>query len=630
MVRDRARNALAQARTVNLGSTPQIFNDAVGLADKNDLYRVSIGDRSSFNLQLTGVQRGANIDVELFSLKGAKAGVLRRIGRIDFNNLRPSDIRRYLSRVGRSARRGRANESLTLPLNSGEYYVRVLSRNGDSSYRLTLTATPENPGNTPTPTPGVTPTPTPGVTPTPTPGVTPTPTPGVTPTPTPGVTPTPTPTPGGTPVPSSITPTWIRQLGTTANDYAYGVAVTGASVAIAGTTEGTLPNGGQNNAGGGDNFLARFNSDGSLPPQLVKQFGNNTDERIFDIEVDTTGNYYVAGISAIVSGLNSNASGFVAKYNSAGVQQWQRVIDTTISLLGISLQTADGLSSLALDNQGNVFIAGFVNGVPTGLFPGVSSPAKAFVEKLNGSTGVSIGGFGTAGRVEFAGTTAGSEGASGVAVDGDGNVYITGVTNATLTADPNNLFTGGDAFVVKYNGTTGQQVWAPQILATNTQDYARGIAIAGSNVYITGDTSGSLPGQTNAGGVDGFLAQFTQSNNGTTVSQGWVRQFGTSALDESQGIATDSAGNIYITGETNAALFGGNHSGNSDIFVAKFDSTGTRLASTLLGTAQGDEAYNIRLDGSGNVYVVGQTQGNLAGAGTHQGNYDAVVIKYGF
>ncbi|MDX2215544.1 MAG: SBBP repeat-containing protein [Oculatellaceae cyanobacterium bins.114] len=580
---------------MTLGSTTQVFNDSVGLADKDDLYRVAIGSRSSFNLQLSGIRRGANVDVELFSLKGAKAAVLRRIGRINFSNLRASDIRRYLTRLGRSARPGRNNESLNLTLDAGEFYVRVLRRNGDSSYSLSLSATPENTGGTG--------------------GI-----PGNTPTPTPGVTPTPTPTPGGTPTPSQFAPTWIRQLGSSANDYGYGIAFSGSNVLVAGTTEGTLPNGGQNNAGGSDNFVAQYNSDGTPTPLFVRQFGGATSERIFDIEVDSSGNYYVAGVTINTSsGPIPVVNGFVTKYNSAGAIQWNQPIDTDTNQFD---RKADVASSLTLDSQGNVFVAGFVGG-----FPGIT-PARAFVSKFNGATGAAITTFGNDGRAEFAGSTSASEAASGVAVDADGNVYITGVTNATLGTDLNNPFTGGDAFVVKYNGSTGAPIWAPQILSSAGQDYARGIAIAGSNVYITGDTTGALSGQTNAGGTDGFLAQFTQTNNGTTVSQGWLRQFGTTGLDESQGVTTDSTGNVYITGETNSALFGGSPAGDSDAFIAKFDSTGTRLASTLLGTAQADESYNIRLDGSGNVYVVGQTQGNLGGAGSHQGSYDVWLAKY--
>lgn len=623
MVRGRAtNNSLSRSRLVNLGSGSQSgFNDFVGLTDRDDVYRVRLGDRSNLNVQLTGIQRGANINIQLFSLKGAKAAILRRIGGINFSNLRPSDIRRNLNRLGQSVRAGRNNENLTRLLDAGEYYLRVFSPVGNSNYRLTLSTTPDS--STPSPTPGGTPTPTPGVTPTP--GGTPTPTPG-------GGTPTPTPVPGGgtpTPTPGSstpLTPTWIRQLGTTANDYAYGVAVgTDASVLVAGATSGNLQG---NNAGGSDNFVVRYDSNGSLPPQLLRQFGTGGEETILDIEVDATGNYYIAGTLTSGSGQNADVSGFVRKFNSAGEPLWaqERRIDTTFSFLGNDVQTADGISSLALDANGNVYIAGFINGIPAGIVPFVSNPARAFVEKLDGSTGNSITGFGTNGRAQFS-ASSGSAGAAGVAVDNDGNVYITGITNATLTTDANNPFTGGDAFVVKYNGTSGAQVWSQTLTsANNAQDYARGIAIAGSNVYITGLTAGTLPGQTSAGGTDGFLAQYTQSNNGTTVSQGWVRQFGTTTLDESQGIATDSAGNVYITGETNAALFGGNYLGNSDAFVAKYDSTGTRLASSHLGTTQADEAYGIRVDSSGNVYVVGQTQGNLNG--NNQGSYDAFVAKY--
>jgi len=140
MARDRARNTLNQARQLTLTSTPQTFRDFVGDTDKHDLYSFKLGDRSSVDLQLTGIRKNSNVDVELYTLKGDSATTLRRIGKIDFSNLSPAKIRSNLVRLARLARRGRADESLTQTLEAGTYYLRVYPNRGDSTYTLTLSA----------------------------------------------------------------------------------------------------------------------------------------------------------------------------------------------------------------------------------------------------------------------------------------------------------------------------------------------------------------------------------------------------------------------------------------------------------------------------------------------------------
>lgn len=105
----------------------------------------------------------------------------------------------------------------------------------------------------------------------------------------------------------------------------------------------------------------------------------------------------------------------------------------------------------------------------------------------------------------------------------------------------------------------------------------------------------------------------------------WSKQLGTYKYDSSNGVATDSDGNVYISGDTTSALAGANQ-GYYDAWVAKYDSGGTLVWKRQLGTSFYDRSYGLATDSKGNVYISGDTEGSLAG--TIQGYSDAWVVKY--
>ncbi len=137
------------------------------------------------------------------------------------------------------------------------------------------------------------------------------------------------------------------------------------------------------------------------------------------------------------------------------------------------------------------------------------------------------------------------------------------------------------------------------------------------NVYTTGYTEGSLGG-TNAGDFDAWLSKHDSSGNLL-----WTRQIGTSAYDDSYGVAVDSFGNVYITGETDGSL-GGTNAGSGDAFVAKYTSRGTQLWTQQFGTADYNYSYDIAVDSFNNIYVAGETEGSLGA--TNAGDYDAWIF----
>jgi len=97
---------------------------------------------------------------------------------------------------------------------------------------------------------------------------------------------------------------------------------------------------------------------------------------------------------------------------------------------------------------------------------------------------------------------------------------------------------------------------------------------------------------------------FGQSN-----TKQWTKQLGTSTWDEGKDVTTDSSGNIYVTGWTGGGLDGNTNSGNSDIFLVKFYSSGTKQWTKQLGTSSMDFGSGVTTDSSGNIYVTGETFG---------------------
>jgi hypothetical protein len=222
-----------------------------------------------------------------------------------------------------------------------------------------------------------------------------------------------------------------------------------------------------------------------------------------------------------------------------------------------------------------------------------------------------------AGTIQF-GTSSWDVG-EGIATDSDGNIYVTGYTGGEFSSYIN----AGDVdiFVAKYN-SSGTQQWTQQ-LGTFHEDHARDIATDSSgNVYVTGHTYGGLNGKTNAGSSDLFLVKY--DNGG--IKQ-WTQQLGTSDGTIARGIATDSSGNVYVTGNTSHGLDGNTSAGSEDLFVVKYDSSGTQQWTQQLGTSTPDYANGISTDSSDNVYVTGLTFSGLDGGG-HAGQTDIFIVKY--
>jgi Beta-propeller repeat/Viral BACON domain len=221
----------------------------------------------------------------------------------------------------------------------------------------------------------------------------------------------------------------------------------------------------------------------------------------------------------------------------------------------------------------------------------------------------------------------------GIAVDAQGSAYVTGSTssaNFPLSTTVQSLYAGnGDAFVVKVN-PAGDGLTYSTYLGGSGQDKGTGIAIdANGNAYVTGSTTGSFPlfaaMQTTFGGgtSDGFVAAISAGGNKLLYST----YVGGTGNDFSNAIAADSAGNVFITGSTTGSFptlnasqsaFGG---GASDAFVAALTSTGSLFYSTYLGGAGVDSGQGIAIDSNDSAYVTGSTSGAFPLLGAIQSSF---------
>ncbi len=158
--------------------------------------------------------------------------------------------------------------------------------------------------------------------------------------------------------------------------------------------------------------------------------------------------------------------------------------------------------------------------------------------------------------------------------------------------------TGTDSVVSKTRYDSGYSTWR-RYIASSGSDTVYGVAAdSAGNVYATGFTTGALTGS-NRGSLDAFIRKYNAS--GAVL---WTRQFGTSGVDTTNGLALDSYGNAYVVGYTYGALAGTNQGGH-DAFIRKYSAAGGVLWTRQFQLGGNDEAYDVAVRGTSEVYVVG-------------------------
>jgi hypothetical protein len=315
---------------------------------------------------------------------------------------------------------------------------------------------------------------------------------------------------------------------------------------------------------------------------------------------------------------------FLVKFNSSGVRQW----GTYYGGSGV-----DSAFSCTIDSSGNVYMIGSTNSTSGIATAGAHETTvnDGFLVKFN-SNGVRQWGTYLEGEVKAC------------AIDASGNVCIVGCTNstsgiATAGAHQTMMLGSGDAFLVKFN-SSGVKQWGTYFGGTSSGALGLETGIScttdsSGNIYMVGLTSSNsniatgAAHQTVYGGnnSDAFLVKF---NTGGVMQ--WGTYYGGLGDDRGLSCATDSSGNVYMSGQVcqqflpdSAICTPGAHQTNyggglSDAFLVKFNPSGVRQWGTYYGGSSIEEGTSCAIDPFGNVYMVGYT-GSAAGiatVGAHQ------------
>jgi hypothetical protein len=334
--------------------------------------------------------------------------------------------------------------------------------------------------------------------------------------------------------------------------------------------------------------------------------------------VDAVGNVYVTGRSM---GNNSTYDIATVKYNSAGLQQWAARYNGTSNLNDVP-------GDIKADALGNVYVTGFTDG-----------------QFMNNGDAIITLKYNASGNQQWTakydqlpnGTGTNNEQGNSLAVDGNGNIYITGksggmviikydstsgnsiwirnIANAdgrTILIDGGNnaIVSGFSPKIVKYD-TNGSLLW--QTTASNSSAAFWDMTLdAAGNIYVTGECSGSnghsdyVTGKFSSGGTQQWLWPFNGSLND---------------LDFARSIALDDLGNIYVTGR--CSVNNGTRTGGVNYATVKYNNAGVQQWVQLYDSPDksGSDAFDVVTDAANNVYVTGASAAKST-------SYDYATIKY--
>jgi uncharacterized delta-60 repeat protein len=316
------------------------------------------------------------------------------------------------------------------------------------------------------------------------------------------------------------------------------------------------------NAAGQQQWIARYNGP------------DNYGDKAAAMAIDPAGNVYVTGWSANAGSLDYAT----IKYNSDGQQQW-------VARYNGPDNSSEEATAIALDGSGNVYVTGSSWGSKT-----ASDYATVKYDSAGQEQWV----------VRYDGPASYTDEATALAVDGTGNVYVTGGSYG--------LGFNYDYATIKYNAA-GQQQWVARYDGPiNSDDEATGIVLdASGNVYVTGYSAGSA-------GYD-----YATINYDTLGQQQWVSRYDGPAhgVDYASAIAIDGSSNVHVTG------YSGGSGTDSDYATIRYDAAGHEqwVARYDGPISSADQATAITLDASGNVYVTGNSYGS-------NGTWDYATVKY--
>lgn len=300
------------------------------------------------------------------------------------------------------------------------------------------------------------------------------------------------------------------------------------------------------------------------------------------LAVDGQGNVYVLGAS---TGAGTGEDYSTIKYDANGVKLWEARYNG-------SANDHDEPNGIALDRWGNVYVTGmaFENGTGRDYVTIKYSPAGVMQWLTRYST-------------------PGVDRAKSIAVDDDGNVYITG------DGGPGPGGNTVDFVTIKYN-TNGVQQWLARYDGRGGNEEASALVIdKAGNVYVIGASP------TGTDGSDADLTTIKYNNKGKQL---WVRRYHgpvASPFNRARAVAVDRSGNVYVTGNS----VNSNLDDASDYLTIKYNAKGReKWVKRYNGPGNSEDLpFSIAVDDWQNVYVTGSSPAGHDGV-----NYDFATIRY--
>jgi phospholipase/lecithinase/hemolysin len=294
---------------------------------------------------------------------------------------------------------------------------------------------------------------------------------------------------------------------------------------------------------------------------------------------------------------------------------------------GNSTVNYDNASAIKIDPSGDIIVCGTAGGA-LDLDPSTAAGAINPV----GSFDAYIAKYTPSGSLLWAKTITGPsyENITDLALDPQGNIYVTGIFASTADFDPSNANfnltsygNSSDFFIAKYTNA-GNFLWARGVGSSGNTDNAFGIELDNNNnVIVCGHFTGTAyfddvnnaAAKTSLGGMDAFIAKYDSAGNYL-----WANTFGTAIhWERCMDIKLDANNNIYAIGEFYGTLDIDPGScvsnilshGGQDHFVSKYNANGTLIWGKALGTAGNDYIPNIKIHNPNYMYLAGTTNDSL-------------------
>lgn len=328
------------------------------------------------------------------------------------------------------------------------------------------------------------------------------------------------------------------------------------------------------------------------------------------IGTDANQNVYLGGyVSASMGGntLSGTDDFYIAKVDPNKNILWVRQMGAAGALNRVLAFGADSL--------GNTYLAGYTGGNLDG-------------NTRVGTTDLFIAKYDTNGNklwLNTMGVASRTIEPRDLALDAAGNIYVVGSTTADL---PGNTRTGTtDSFIMKFDGD-GTNLWIRQFGASGKVTDLYGVDVSGSTIIAVGRTNGTpnTKSQTLTGSYDYLIAKYDTDGIRT-----WIDQKGSPGQYASANEVTiGSSGSFYVTGMTNGPLEGQSQTGSSDLFIGKYNSTGTTDWLRQRGSTSGQTTMGIAIavQASGTVFVLGEADVYPFTGATQLGQIDSAVLRY--